>query len=185
MLESVNLHVESFDSAEAFLAHYDTYRIGCLLLDIRMSGMSGLQLQKQLNKHKFSLPVIIITGHGDVPMAVRAMKNGAMEFIEKPFNDQDLLDSIQIGLEKDKISQKKRLEYGSLMARIDNLTRREREVLLLIIQNYSNKEIAENLSLSIKTVESHRSRLMEKMHAESFVHLLDMLRKYQIDLSQE
>jgi len=110
LLESVNLKVQAYDSAEAFLDSYSYYDVGCLLLDIRMHGMSGLQLQKELQKQVFPLPIIIITGHGDVPLAVRSMKNGAMEFIEKPFNDQDMLDSIQIGIEKDKINQKKRLK---------------------------------------------------------------------------
>lgn len=182
LLESVNLNVEAFDSAESFLQAYSIYRVGCLLLDIRMPGMSGLQLQEELNKQKYPLPTVVITGHGDVPMAVRAMKNGALEFIEKPFNDQDLLDIIHIALEKDRINQKKRLEYDSIMARIANLTRREKEVLSLITGNLSNKQIAQKLGLSIKTVEAHRSRLMEKMHAESLVHLLEMLRKHQIVL---
>ena len=180
LLESVNLNVKSYDSAETFLENYSFYDVGCLLLDIRMRGMSGIQLQKTLNKQKFALPIIIITGHGNVPLAVRAMKHGAMEFFEKPFNDQDLLDSIQIGLEKDIVNQKMRLEYSSLVARIDNLTRREKEVLVLIQDNYSNKDIADKLRLSIKTIEAHRSHLMDKMHAESLVHLLEMLREYDI-----
>lgn len=182
LLESVNLHVERYDSAETFLESYSIHKIGCLLLDIRMPGMSGLQLQEKLNKYKYTLPIIIITGHGDVPLAVRAMKNGALEFIQKPFNDQDLLDIIHIALEKDRINHKKRLEHDSIIARINNLTRREKEVLLLITDNKSNKEIASELYLSIKTVEAHRSNLMEKMHADSLVHLLDMLRRHQIDV---
>ena len=182
LLESVNLKVQAFSSAEEFLESYSYYDIGCLLLDIRMQGMSGLQLQKELVKQKFHLPVIIITGHGDVPLAVRSMKNGAMEFVEKPFNDQDILDSIQIGLEKDKINQKKRLEYSSLTARILNLTPREREIITLVVQNISNKEIAKKLLVSVKTVEAHRSNLMEKMKCDSLVHLLDLFRKYKISL---
>lgn len=182
LLESVNLKVQAFSSAEEFLESYSYYDIGCLLLDIRMQGMSGLQLQKELVKQKFHLPVIIITGHGDVPLAVRSMKNGAMEFVEKPFNDQDILDSIQIGLEKDKINQKKRLEYSSLTARISNLTPREREIITLVVKNIPNKEIAKKLLVSVKTVEAHRSNLMEKMKCDSLVHLLDLFRKYKISL---
>ncbi len=182
LLESVNLNVQAFSSAEQFLDNYSYYDVGCLLLDIRMQGMSGLQLQKELVKQKFHLPIIIITGHGDVPLAVRSMKNGAMEFVEKPFNDQDILDSIQIGLEKDKLNQKKRLEYSSLTARILNLTPREREIIKLVVQNISNKEIAKKLLVSVKTVEAHRSNLMEKMKCDSLVHLLDLIRKYKITI---
>ena len=182
LLESVSLQIQAFSSAEEFLEKYSYYNVGCLILDIRMRGMSGLQLQQEILKQKFHLPVIVITGHGDVSLAVRSMKNGAMEFVEKPFNDQDILDSIQIGLAKDKINQKKRLEYSSLEARILNLTRREKEILKLVVQNISNKEIAKKLLVSIKTVEAHRSNLMEKMKCESLVNLLDLIRKYKIDI---
>ncbi|MCL4107985.1 UNVERIFIED_CONTAM: hypothetical protein GTU68_017013 [Idotea baltica] len=182
LLESVNLNVQAFSSAEEFLESYNYYDVSCLLLDIRMHGMSGLQLQDEIKKQKFHLPVIIITGHGDVSLAVRSMKNGAMEFLEKPFNDQDMLDCIQIGLAKDKINQKKRLEYSSLEARVLNLTPREKEILKLVVNNISNKKIAKQLLVSIKTVEAHRSNLMEKMKCESLVHLLDLIRKYKISI---
>jgi len=183
LLESVGLNVQSFSSAEEFLESYSYYDVGCLLLDIRMQGMSGIQLQQEIHKQKFHLPVIIITGHGDVSLAVRSMKNGAMEFVEKPFNDQDILDSIQIGIEKDKINQRKRLEFSSLEARISNLTPRENEILKLVVKNIPNKEIAKKLFVSIKTVEAHRSNLMEKMKCESLVDLLDLIRKYKISLT--
>jgi len=127
----------------------------------------------------------MVTGHGDVPMAVRAMKSGAMEFVEKPFNDQDLLDLIHVALAQDKVNHRKRLEYDSIVARMKNLTRREEEVLSLVIAKHSNKNIADKLKVSVKTVESHRKNLMQKMHAESLVHLLEMLGSHAITLEDK
>lgn len=180
LLESVAIKVETYASAESFLANDSLHTQGCLLLDVRMPEMSGLQLQQELNKHHYPLPVIMLTGHSDVPMAVQAMKYGAMEFIEKPFNDQELLEVIHIALKRDKENHHKRLEHASINARLKNLTRREAEVLHLIIRKYANKEIANKLSVSIKTVEAHRKRVMDKMHANSLVNLLEMLNRHQI-----
>lgn len=185
LLESVGMKVETYESAEGFLDNYTIYRKGCLLLDIRMPGMSGLQLQQELNKNRYPIPIIMVTGHGDVPMAVRAMKNGAMEFVEKPFNDQDLLDLIHVALAQDNVNHRKRLEYDSIVARMKNLTRREEEVLSLVIAKHSNKDIADKLKVSVKTVESHRKNLMQKMHAESLVHLLEMLGPHAITLEDK
>ncbi|HHJ19121.1 MAG TPA: response regulator transcription factor [Gammaproteobacteria bacterium] len=177
LLESVNLNVETYDSAEAFLQNYSIYRIGCLVADIRMPGMSGLQLQQKLKAHKYALPIIFVTGHGDIPMAVRAMKYGAADFIEKPFNDQDLLDRTQAALEKDKINHQYRKRYETIRARMANLTRRERQVLDLVVHQNANKKIAGDLGVSIKTIEFHRARVMEKMHADSLLDLAEMARE--------
>jgi FixJ family two-component response regulator len=183
LLESVSMVVETYASAEAFLKNYTPYRQGCLLLDIRMPEMSGLQLQQELNKYHYPLPIIMLTAHGDVPMAVQAMKHGAMEFLEKPFNDQELLELIQLALKTDKKNYKKRLEYDAILARLKNLTRREHEVLLLVVNKHSNKVMAEKLSVSIKTVESHRKHVMDKLQASSLVDLLEMLGRHQIELN--
>lgn len=177
LIESVNLSVETYSSATGFLDDYNIGMVGCLVLDVRMPDMSGLQLQKQLNENKYRLPIIFITGHGDVPMAVRAMKDGAMEFIEKPFSDQELLDCVQTALDKDREYQKQRIQLSAIAARVANLTPREKEVMRLVVKGFSNKRIANELSISIKTVEFHRSRIMEKMHAESLLQLVDMVRE--------
>jgi FixJ family two-component response regulator len=177
LLESEDLQVESFDSAERFLEGYTIYRVGCLLLDIRMPGMSGLELQKELSKHRFSLPIIIISGHGDIPITVRAMRHGAMDFLEKPFNNEDLLDRVKNALQRDVDNQRKRMQLGSIRARLENLTHRERQVMELVVKDNPNKMIANELGVCIKTVEFHRARVMEKMHANSLLHLVSMVRE--------
>lgn len=177
LLESMRLKVATFESGEDFLKFYSMHMIGCLVLDVRMPGMSGLQLQQHLNKQAHSLPIIFITGHGDIPMAVRAMQAGAMYFLEKPFEDQMLLDYVNEALALDRENQQARLRLTTINARIANLTEREREVMELVTGNYSNKEIAEKLGVSIKTVEFHRSHMMEKMHASSLIELLNMVRE--------
>lgn len=179
LLRSVGLHVEAFESAESFLAAYSVYRGGCLVLDVRMPGMSGLQLQEELNKHPYPPPIVFISGHGDVSMVVRAMKAGAIDFIEKPFNDQELLDVIQHALRIDVTRCKQRQLHDTVKARLENLTQREHQVLELISERCSNKEIAQRLSISIKTVEYHRAKLMEKMHAGSMLDLMEMLRDFE------
>jgi FixJ family two-component response regulator len=182
LLESINHAVKTYESGEAFLADYSIHMRGCLLLDIRMPGMSGLQLQQQLAEQPFTMPIIFVTGHGDVPMAVQAMKQGAHEFIEKPFNEQSLLDKIQVALQVDKENAAKRLEYDSIQARLTTLTRREREILHLVVKRYSNKKLADELNISIKTVEAHRSHLMEKMRVSNYQELTDLLNNYSIRL---
>jgi FixJ family two-component response regulator len=177
LLESMRLRVATFDSAEAFLKFYTMHMVGCLILDVRMPGMSGLQLQQHLTKQQYALPIIFITGHGDIPMAVRAMQAGAKYFLEKPFEDQMLLDYVNEALALDKENQQARLRLTTIRARIANLTDRETEVMNLVISNHSNKEIAEKLGVSIKTVEFHRSHMMEKMHASSLIDLLNMVRE--------
>lgn len=177
LLESMRLKVATFESAEEFIKYYTMHMVGCLVLDVRMPGMSGLQLQQYLTKQKYALPIIFITGHGDIPMAVRAMQAGAMYFLEKPFEDQVLLDYVHEALELDKDNQQSRIRLTMIQARIANLTDREREVMDLVIDNHSNKEIAAKLGVSIKTVEFHRSHMMEKMHATSLIELVNMTRE--------
>ena len=174
LIESVGLAVESFDSADAFLNSYYPGRAGCLLLDVRMPGMSGLELQEYLNAHHIQIPVVIITGHGDVHMAVRAMKGGAVDFIEKPFNDELLLDAIRNALNLDERRRGLQAERAELAARLAQLTPREHEVMEMVTDGRSNKEIANALGVSAKTVEAHRARVMEKMQAGSLAELVRM-----------
>ena len=174
LIESVSMKVETFESADAFIKSYYPGRSGCLLLDVRMPGMSGLELQEYLSSHQIAIPVIIITGHADVPMAVRAMKAGAIDFIEKPFNDELLLESIRHALlldEKQRDMQSQRAEIATRLAR---LTPREHEVMVMVTNGRANKEIATNLGVSAKTVEAHRARVMEKMEASSLAELVRM-----------
>jgi FixJ family two-component response regulator len=172
LLESRGLEVELYASGEAFLKAFDNAFRGCLVLDVRMPGMTGLDLYEQLQARASTLPVIFITGHGDVPMAVSALKKGAADFIEKPFNDQDMLRLIESCMQQDRTAAAKRAESASLAQRLDSLTRREREVLDLVVGGKLNKQIADELSISIKTVEVHRSRVMQKMGANSVAQLV-------------
>jgi len=175
LLRSVGHPVEAFASAVDFLAAYRDDRPGCLVLDIRMPGMSGLELQAQLNERRSMLPIIFITGHGDVPMAVEAMQSGAMDFIQKPFRDQDLIDRINQALEKDAKNRASLGELTLIRERLTSLTPREREVMDLVVHGKANKVIAGDLDLSQRTVEIHRSRVMEKMLATSLAHLVRMV----------
>ena len=174
LIESVGLEVEMHDSAQAYLEHFDPKRSGCLILDIRMKGMSGLTLQDALNKKPLHPPIIMITGHGDVPMAVRAMKAGACDFLEKPFNEQRLLDSIHVAIEKDATQRGKVSQLLETQGCVDQLTPREREVMELIVAGVLNKNMAFELNISQSTIETHRARVMEKMHAKT---LSDLMRK--------
>lgn len=174
LIGSVGMQVECYDSADAFLNSYYPGRAGCLLLDVRMPGMSGLELQELLVSRGITLPVIIITGHGDVPMAVRAMKSGAIDFIEKPFNDEVLLDGIRNALALDERRRGAQQERSQVMERLIHLTPREHEVMLMVTDGKSNKEIANELGVSAKTVEAHRARVMEKMQASSLAELVRM-----------
>jgi len=179
LVESRGLRVELYPSAEAFLDAYDNGFCGCLVLDVRMPGMNGLDLYEQLQARGGALPVIFITGHGDVPMAVSALKKGAADFIEKPFNDQDMLGLIESCLKQDRAAAAKRAENASVAQRLDRLTQREREVLGLIVGGRLNKQIADDLGISIKTVEVHRSRVMEKIGANSVAELVQLVLKSQ------
>ena len=174
LIESVGVGVESFASADEFLAHYQAGRSGCLVLDVRMPGMSGLELQEHLIKENIHIPVVIITGHGDVPMAVRAMKAGAVDFIEKPFNDEALLDAIRRALAYEEQQRSHYFEHSQIKERLGHLTPREREVMDMVTEGKSNKEIANTLGVSAKTIEAHRARVMEKMQAGSLAELVRM-----------
>jgi len=175
LLKSVGLPVETFASAQEFLDQFDPDRAGCLVLDIRMPGMSGLELQQQLNERHSIMPVVFITGHGDVPMAVEAMQAGAVDFIQKPFRDQDLIDRINRALDKDREMRSELRERDEIRRRMSQLTPREREVLELVTQGKANKVIAGDLTVSQRTVEIHRARVMEKMGANSLAHLVRMV----------
>jgi len=175
LVETEGLNVETYASAREFLAGCYPGRAGCALLDVRMPGMSGLELQEYLNGQQFRIPVIIITGHGDVPMAVKAMKAGAVDFIEKPFDDETLLASIGRALALDEQRRIRQEGRAELAARLAHLTPREHEVMLMVTDGQSNKEIATALGVSAKTVEAHRAKVMEKMHAHSLAELVRMV----------
>jgi RNA polymerase sigma factor (sigma-70 family) len=172
LIESVNVAVETYAAAQDFLAAYDPNRPGCLVLDVRMPGMGGLDLQAELARREIEVPVIIITGYAEVPTAVRALKSGALDFIEKPFSDQLLLDRIQQAIASDRQARVRRHERAALAARVAQLTPREREVMQLVVAGSSNREIAAELGLSVKTVEVHRARVMEKMKVDSLADLV-------------
>ncbi|MDQ8023096.1 MAG: response regulator transcription factor [Moraxellaceae bacterium] len=172
LLESTGLAVSAYASAEEFLAAWRPDITGCLVLDVRMPGMSGLELYEKLNTMHSTLPVIFITGHGDVPMAVSALKKGAVDFIEKPFNDRDMLKLIEQCLAQERSQREARRQGAEAQRRIEQLTPREREVLDLIVAGRLNKQIADDLGISIKTVEVHRARVMEKMGANSLAELV-------------
>ncbi|MEN8180037.1 MAG: response regulator transcription factor [Pseudomonadota bacterium] len=174
LIESVAMQVKTFESADAFIENYYPGRSGCLLLDVRMPGMSGLELQEYLAEQRITIPVIIITGHGDVPMAIRAMKAGAVDFIEKPFNDELLLESIRHALLLDEQQRDKQSQKAEIATRLARLTPREHEVMAMVTGGKANKEIASALGVSAKTVEAHRARVMEKMQATSLADLVRM-----------
>jgi two-component system response regulator FixJ len=172
LLESVELRVMAFPSATEFLDAYDPSTPGCLILDVRLRGMSGLDLQAELNRRGVQVATIFLTGHADVPMAVRAMKNGAFDFLEKPFNDQMLLDRVQQAIERDRRERSRDAERAEQQHRLEALTPREREVMELLVEGRANKETADALGLSVRTVEGHRARLMEKLGANSLAELV-------------
>jgi two-component system, LuxR family, response regulator FixJ len=172
LMDSVGLPNETFDSAWTYLARFEPERPGCLVLDVRMRQMSGLELQERLAEEPIHPPVIIITGHGDVPMAVRAVKNGAVDFIEKPFNDQSLLDAVHRAIEIDAEQRGHALEIASVQERMERLTKREREVLDQIVVGKRNKVIAADLGISQSTVEAHRAKVMEKLEVRSLSELM-------------
>ena len=179
LMESVNLQVEEYASADDFLASYQPNQVGCILLDVRMPGMSGMELQKQLLQGNSELPVIILTGHGDVPMAVSAMKNGAFDFVEKPFNNQNLLDIVQMGIKENVRIRHSRTKHKIREASLSALTPRERQVYDLVVAGNTNKSVAQHLGISQKTVEVHRSRMMAKLKAQS---LSDLIKISQLDV---
>lgn len=175
LIKSASIETEAFSSAAAFLDACNENLNGCLLLDIRMPGMNGLELQAELNQRGCHMPVIMISGHADVPMAVRALKAGAFDFIEKPFNDDVLLALVQRALEQESQLRKRLAKKDALQARMESLTPRELEVLEQVVAGASNKQIGNELGVSQKTVEAHRARVMEKLEAESLSHLVRMV----------
>ncbi|MES9870770.1 MAG: response regulator transcription factor [Sedimenticola sp.] len=175
LMESVGLNVETFGSAQEYLDQFDPGRPGCLVLDIRMPGMSGLDLQARLAAENIHPPIVIITGHGDVPMAVRAVQAGAVDFVQKPFNDQQLLDSVHRAIEQDAVQRGEVSKLLEIRDRLDKLTPREREVMELVIAGKRNKVIAADLNISQSTVEAHRAKVMEKMEADTLSSLMRMM----------
>jgi FixJ family two-component response regulator len=179
LLESVGLQVELFDSAGQFLRAGRPDVPSCLVLDIRLPGVSGLDIQQELAETDVHIPIIFITAHGDIPMTVRAMKAGAVEFLTKPFRDQDLLDAIQVALERDQGRRQREAEIAVLRERFELLTLREREVVAKVVTGMLNKQIAAEIRTAENTVKVHRSRAMEKMQARSLVELVKMIERLQ------
>jgi RNA polymerase sigma factor (sigma-70 family) len=177
LMSSVGLQVESFDSADALLQRKLPDVPSCLVLDVRLRGLSGLDFQRELATRNCHMPIIFITGHGDIPMSVRAMKAGAVEFLTKPFRDQDLLDAVRLALEKDRERRERKKEVSDLKERFDSLTPREQKVISMVVSGMLNKQIADQLGTAENTVKVHRSRAMEKMHAQSVAELVKMIDK--------
>lgn len=174
LVESVDLTAEVYDSAQAFLDAFDPDRPGCVICDVRMPGMSGIELQERLRAMGTRIPMIMITGYGDVASAVRSMKAGAVDFLEKPISDQALLEYVQRAVVQDAAARADNRERARVGERLSRLTRREREVMGLVIEGLSSKDIAAKLDVSFKTIESHRSKVMRKMRAKSVPHLIHM-----------
>lgn len=177
LMKSVHHKTETFPSAQAFLDSYNANRAGCLVLDIRMPGMSGLELQDKLNQMGSILPIIFITGHGDVPMAVKAIKAGAADFVQKPFRDQELIERIGEVLEEDGHTRAEKLQRNEILRRMETLTEREREVMEQVVNGKANKVVAIDLNVSQRTVEIHRANVMEKMKARSLAQLVRLVMK--------
>ncbi len=174
LMESVGLAVESYASAQDYLDSFDVTKAGCIILDVRMPGMSGLDLQARLAAEKIHPPIVIITGHGDVPMAVRAVSAGAVDFIEKPFNNQSMLDSVHKAIEVDAVQRGESSRLQDIETHYNTLTPREKEVLQSVIEGKRNKVIAYDMNISQSTVEAHRSKVMDKMSAGSLSELMRM-----------
>jgi FixJ family two-component response regulator len=180
LVKLAGLRVATFGSAQEFLRNERPDLPGCVVLDVELPGLSGLDLQRELAAHGIKLPIIFITGYGDIPMSVRAMKAGATEFLTKPFRDQDLLDAIQQALERDRGARQRSNETAELRKRFDALTSREKEVMSLVVAGWLNKQIGFELKISEITVKIHRGRVMNKMGAQSLAELVRMTEKLEI-----
>ena len=177
LISTVGLQVETFESAETALQKLSPEAPGCLVLDVRLRGLSGLDLQGELATKNCQVPIVFITGHGDIPMTVRAMKAGAVEFLTKPFRDQDLLDAIHIALQRDHARRQQEKQLTELQQRFELLTAREREVISLVASGKLNKQVADQLGTAENTVKVHRSRAMEKLGADSLADMVRMIEK--------
>jgi len=180
LLSTVGLQAETFDSADSFLHKKRPDVPSCVVLDVRLPGVSGIDFQRELTARNISIPIVFLTGHGDIPMSVRAMKAGAVEFLTKPFRDQDLLDAVRVALDRDRTRREQQTELADIRRRFDSLTSREQEVLSMVMNGMLNKQIAAELGTAESTVKVQRSRAMEKMQAESLAHLIKMMQKLQL-----
>lgn len=180
LLESVNYTVIYYSSADTFMEKYQDKSPACLILDIRMQGMTGLELQEELNKRQIDIPIIFITGHGDIPMSVRAMKQGAVDFLTKPINSQQLLETVNKAIQSQTTKDKQAQERNNLVKLLNQLTAREREVMALMAKGKTTKAIAKELDLSKNTIEVHRARVLKKMKVDSIAALIHLSVKYKL-----
>lgn len=184
LLSTVGLQAETFDSADGFLHKNRPEVPSCLVLDVRLPGLSGLDFQRELATRNIRIPIVFLTGHGDIPMSVRAMKAGAVEFLTKPFRDQELLDAVRVALDRDRARREQDKEITDIRGRFDSLTSREQEVVSMVVAGMLNKQIAAELGTAESTVKVQRSRAMEKMRAESLADLIKMIQKVQLPSQQ-